>query len=479
MTEITHVKDLTERNIKEILGILLLGGFFTMLNETALNIAFPSIMIEYAVSASTVQWLTTIFVFISGIVFLVSAYLMKKYSTRNLFAGALGFLVIGTIIGLVSNNFTLLFISRVIQAIGTGIFVPLVINSVMLLSPIEKRGFVMGLVSLVIFAAPMVSPVLMGAIMGITNWHAFFLLMLIFFIITGFVGYQHLKNISGRSSPELDVTSVILSIIGFGGILTAFSYIGELGFNILTISSFIIGIISLTLFCLRQFRIKQPLLDLRVFKNKIFAVGIIINTLSIMITFAIVILLPMYLQTALGTTSLIASLIMLPGSILNCFLPIVAGHIYDKKGPKIIVASGLIISCISMLLLSHLTITTSLTIIIILNCGFYVGSAITVSPNQTNTLSSLNQESYTSGSAIMTALQQMGGAVGSSLFVSFMSFGQVNYLKNIAHPTATQQIQGLVTGVNFSFTLAAIVLAVLFVFALTLKKQNHKKEESV
>ena len=461
---------INKNNTKLVLIILLLGGFVSMLNETALNITFSTIMSQFHILAGTVQWLTTIYVLVSGIVFLISAFLIERFSTRKLFLSAMVFLIIGTIVSFFSTNFPVLFAGRLIQAIGTGIVVPLIFNTVLILIPREKRGLVMGLVSLVILSAPMIAPVLMGFLMGFMDWHWFFLMVLAFFIVITVLGLSFLRNVTETTHPKLDILSVILATVGFSGIITGFSGLGDYGLSLNVTVPLIIGVAGLIFFVIRQLTMEQPLLDFHVFKYPFFTIGIIINVINVMIVFAAVVILPIYLQNGLGTTSLVASLVMLPASVLNCLLPLISGHIYDKRGPRIVISSGLAIMCISLIFLSNLSASTTLTTVLIINCGVYVGSALLMSPNQTNTLGNLDSKHYASGSAIMTALQQMGGAIGSSLFVSFMSFGQNSYLKNIANPDSAQQISALVSGVNFSFMIGAVVLAFVFVLSLFLKK---------
>ena len=461
---------LNKNNTKKILFVLLLGGFISMLNETALNIAFPHIMLQFNISAGTVQWLTTIYVLVSGIVFLISAFLIERFSTRKLFTSSMILLIIGTIVAGVSTSFSVLFTGRVIQAIGTGIIVPLIFNTVLILIPREKRGLVMGLVSFVVLSAPMLAPVLMGFLMGFTDWHWFFLLVLVFFIATAILGLSFLRNVTETTHPKLDILSVILAALGFGGIITGFSGLGDYGLSANVTIPLIIGVISLILFTIRQLTMKDPLLDLHVFKYPFFTIGILINVVNVMAIFAVVVMLPMYLQTALGTTSLIASLVMFPGTALGSFLPLLSGHIYDKKGPRIVISSGLAVMCVSLIFFSHLSTSTTLMAVLIMTCGIYVGSSLLMSPNQTNTLGNLNPKHYASGSAIMTALQQMGGAIGSSLFVSFMSFGQHSYLRNLVNPTATQQVSALVSGVDFAFAIGAVMLVFVFVLSLFLKR---------
>lgn len=468
----SNEKSFIQTHTKKILFVLLMGGFMCMLNETALCIAYPHIMVQYNISAGTVQWLTTIFVLISGIVFLMSAYLIQRFTTRKLFLSSMLFLILGTIIAGFSPNFQILMISRVIQAIGTGILVPLIFNSVLILIPHEKRGLVMGLVSFVVLSAPMFSPVLMGFLLGFTDWHWFFLMVFIFFIATTIMGMVYLRNITEILDTKLDVLSVLLAAIGFTGIITCFSNMGENGWSLNVILPLIMGIITLIGFIIRQLRMEHPFLNIRVFKHSFFSIGVLINVVNIMIIFAMVIILPIYLQNVLGTSSFVASLVMLPGTALGSFLPLLSGHIYDKRGPRIVICTGIAIMCVSMILLSHLSATTTLLAVLSIICVLYIGSALLMSPNQTHTLGNLESKEYASGSAIMTALQQIGGAVGSSLFVSFMTFGQISYLSNIITPNSIQQLEALLAGINFSFAIGAVFLGIAFVFSLFLKKNT-------
>lgn len=462
-----------QNHTKKILFVLLLGGFMCMLNETALSIAYPHIMVQYNISAGTVQWLTTIFVLVSGIVFLMSAFLIESFSTRKLFLSSMVTLILGTIIAGVSSNFQILMIARVIQAIGTGILIPLIFNSVLILISPEKRGLVMGLVSFVVLSAPMFSPVLMGFLLGFTDWHWFFLMVFIFFIATTIMGMVYLRNITEIIDTKLDIASVILAAIGFTGVITCFSNLGDNGFSLNVILPLLTGILALIIFTVRQLRMEHPLLNIRVFKHSFFSIGVLINVVNFMMIFAVVIILPIYLQNVLGTSSFVASLVMLPGTALGSFLPLLSGHIYDKKGPRIVISTGIVIMCISMIMLSHLSATTTLLMVLAIICGLYFGSALLMSPNQTHTLGNLESKEYASGSAIMTALQQMGGAIGSSLFVSFMTFGQIKYLSNIINPNSIQHLNGLLAGINFSFTIGAAMLGVLFILSLFLKKKNQ------
>lgn len=462
----------SKSHTNRILFLLVLGGFLSMLSETALNIAFPHIMAQFHISAGTVQWLTTVYVYVSGIVFLMSAFLIQRFSTRKLFIAAMAFLITGTIVACFSSNFNMLFVGRVIQAIGTGILVPLIFNTVLILIPHEKRGATMGIVTLVVMFAPTIAPVIMGFIMGFVDWHWFFVLVLVCFITISIAGISYLTNVTEVGRPKLDYLSVILASIGFGGVLISLGGIGEGGFSLNVIIPLIVGIISLLVFGKRQLTLEKPMLDLHTFKYPSFSIGILIIMTNVMIIFAMVIILPIYLQSVIGTTSFMASLVLLPGSILNSILSLVSGRIYDEHGPKLVISSGLAIMCISMVFLSFISTSTVLLVIVLLQTCFSIGTGLIMAPTQTNTLGILPPKYYASGSAIMTSLQQIGGAIGSALFVSFMTLGQNKYLENLTNPNTTQQVSALVYGVNFAFLMGAVVLGLVFVLSLFLKHKT-------
>ncbi|OWT33706.1 MFS transporter [Methanobrevibacter sp. 87.7] len=457
---------------KLIIAILIIGGFFSMLNETALNVAFPHIMIEYGITAGTVQWLTTAYVLVSGIVFLMTAFLIKKYTTRKLFLSAMILMIIGTIVSIISTSFITLLIGRIIQALGTGIIVPLVFNSVMYITIPQKRGLMMGIVSLVVLSAPIFAPVLMGLVMEVTDWHAYFLLMLVLFIISALIASRKLENITETKPAKLDIISLILAAIGCTLVIYGFSNLGEEAL-VNVIITLIVGIVIIGLFAYRQLHIDHPLLGIHVFKDKLFTIGVLTNLGNIMVIFGIVILIPMYLETAIHTSSLTASLVMLPGTVIGSILPIISGHIYDEHGPRIVICTGIGIMVISTFALTTLSLNTGFLLLGLIICGFYLGSGLSLSPNQTNTLGNLKSEDYASGSAILTSTQQIGGAVGSSLFTSFMTIGQNRYLSTIANPSGIQHTIALVKGVNFSFLIAGIFLAVIFVLKLFLKQNKE------
>lgn len=122
-----------------ILAILMIGAFITFLNNTLLNIALPSIMADLRVGPTTVQWLSTGFMLVNGVLIPATAFLIQKYSVRRLFLAAIGLFTIGTVIGGLAHAFPLLLTSRMVQASGAAIMMPLLMNVMLISFPVEKR----------------------------------------------------------------------------------------------------------------------------------------------------------------------------------------------------------------------------------------------------------------------------------------------------------------------------------------------------
>ena len=235
------------------------------------------------------------------------------------------FSIAGTFVALIAPSFEILLVARVLQAVGTALLLPLMFNTILVIFPIEKRGAAMGLIGLVIMFAPASGPSISGLILANLSWHWIFWISLPFFIISLVCGLLFLPNISKLTKPKIDILSIILSTLGFGGIVYGFSSAGGHGdggggwTSPVVVATLVIGVLSLLLFSIRQLRMKQPMMDLRVFRYPMFTVGLILVFICMMIILSSMLILPMYLQQGMAVTALTAGLVLLPGSLLNGF----------------------------------------------------------------------------------------------------------------------------------------------------------------
>lgn len=447
---------------------LMLGAFVGLFSETALNMAFTNLMDEFSIGASTVQWLTTGYLLVLGILVPISALLMQWFTTRRLFTASLLLSIVGTIIAALSPSFTSLLIARIVQAMGTGLLLPLMTNIILLIFPANKRGTVMGLMGLVIMCAPAIGPTLSGLIVDNLGWEFIFWISLPLLLFTFGFGLKFIKNVADITKPKIDILSMLLSTLGFGGIVFGFSSFAEhsLG-EIIVLLPLIVGIISLILFVLRQFKLETPMLNLRVFKYPMFTLGVLMLFLGMMMILSSAILLPLYLKGSLLLSAAVAGLLLLPGGVLNGAMAPVTGRIFDKSGPKILLPLGFLVAGIASFLFTTLSTETSNITFILMHCTLFIGIAMVVMPAQTNGLNQLPVKYYPDGSAVMNTLQQIAGAIGTTLAITLMSSGQEKFAK--ITPSATQP-EILSAGIEHAYLFITAIACIGLVISFFVKR---------
>jgi DHA2 family lincomycin resistance protein-like MFS transporter len=453
---------------------LLICGFMGMFSETSLNMSINGLMKEFQISASTVQWLTTSYLLVLGILIPISGLLIKRFLTKNIFITGLCFSILGLVIEATSSSFAILLIGRIIQATGTGLLTPLLFNTVLVIFPPQKRGTAMGIVSLVMMFAPATGPIISGLIIQYLNWHWIFLIPIPFLLLAMGIGIVYLIDLSSNQKPKIDILSIILSTIGFGGIVFGFSHAGEEngGWTSLTVLiSFIAGGFSLILFVNRQLSIKNPILNLRVFKHPMFIMGIGLTILANLIIFANNFLLPMYMQGGLGFTSSEAGLLLLPGGIINGVMALLNGRIFDKYGPRWLVIPGFILGTTSVLVFSKLSITTQSFTIVVFHTLLMVGMSMITTPSQTNGLNQLERTLYPDGSAMINTTIQTSGAIGIAIAVSILNVSQHSFLSHAMNPfQPANQVRALVMGIQHAYLFATIIAIIGLACSFLIKR---------
>ncbi|MFC6332012.1 DHA2 family efflux MFS transporter permease subunit [Paenibacillus septentrionalis] len=456
---------------------MLLSGFIGLFSETALNVALTPLMGILEVGPTTIQWLTTGYLLVLGILVPVSGMLLQWFTTRQLFTASLLFSIAGTLVAALAGSFEILMVARVLQAVGTALLLPLMFNTILVIFPVEKRGSAMGLIGLVIMFAPASGPSISGLILANLSWNWIFWISLPFFIISIICGLLFLPNISQVTKPKIDVFSIVLSTLGFGGIVYGFSSAGGHGetgggwSSPIVIVTMAIGILSLVIFSIRQLKVKEPMMDLRAFKYPMFTLGLILIFICMMMMLSSMLILPMYLQQGLAVTALTAGLVLLPGSLLNGFLSPVMGRLFDKFGPKWLVTIGLIVVSVVLFLYTGIKPATPLGMIITLHIFMMIGISMIMMPAQTNGLNQLPPRFYPHGTAIMNTLQQVSGAIGTAVAVSILSAGQTRFLSNVADAENPENIlAGFTYGVQHAFIFALVLSLIGLVISFFIKR---------
>ena len=456
-------------NTKAIIGVLVFSAFIAVFNETILNVALNTLMEEMKVTAGTIQWIITAYMIVVAVMVPITAFLIQSFETKKLYLGAMTLLLIGTISAACSTSFVMLLISRMLQASGTGMMIPIMMNTVLIVTPPEKHGSAMGICGCAISLGPALGPTVAGCVLQFFSWHALFIILIPLIVLAMILGYIYLVNVSILTKPKIDIISIVLSSLGVGGIIYGISsFSGDGNMKIIGVI-FIIGIISLILFGKRQLSLKEPMLEIRTFKYPVFSIGVVLVMISMMTMFTMNVMLPMFLQGALKTTTFVAAMTLLPATLANGIVTPIGGKIYDKFGAKVLIPVGFTIILVSVFILSRSNSDTSVLKIIIAYIVVCIGVGITMSPSQTNSLNQLPKKDYPHGVAILNTLQQISAAIGSSLFIGIMSAAQLKALSN----SATEQV-AVATGFQSATLAAAIFVLLGLCLSFALRLGNKK-----
>lgn len=471
-----------------MIAILFIGAFVAFLNNTLLNIALPTIMDEFSVKPSTVQWVTTAYMLVNGILIPASAFFVTKFTNRRLFIVAMSLFSMGTFLAFITPSFALLIVARMIQASGSALMMPLLMNIMLAAFPIEKRGTAMGVFGLVMFTAPAIGPTLSGWVIEHYTWRTLFAIVLPFSLATLVYAIFRLKNITENRDMSLDVTSLLLSSVGFGGLLYGFSTAGEKGWGSpIVYGTIMIGALSLLLFVLRQLKMNDPMLDFKIYQYPMFALASVISIVISVSMFSAMLLTPLYVQSVRGISPLEAGILMLPGAIVMGLMSPITGRLFDKYGAKVLAVTGLSITIAMTYLLSTLTMESGYYYIMVIYTVRMFGMSMVMMPIMTNGLNQLPMRSNPHGTALNNTLQQVSGAIGSAVLLTIMtkkteSIGKQLFMDAQANgtvpadPSAMEQfqkqieLQAMLEGINFTFFISTVIAAVALVLTFFVKR---------
>lgn len=479
-------------NIKRgpIIATLIIASFVGILSQTLLNVALPVMMEDLGVSANTIQWLTNGYMLVNGVLIPVTAFLIERFSTRRLFLAGISFFALGTLLASIAPGFEVLLIGRIVQALGAGILMPLMTFVILTIYPVEERGKAMGMIGLAMVFAPAIGPTLSGWLLEHYTWRSLFYVVFPISLLSLLFGFRAMRDVTEVKPTNLDLFGIMLSTLGFGGILYGITEAGTHSWSSApVVTSLAIGSICLALFIWRELTVERPILEFRVFKYSMFSLTTLINAIVTMAMFSGMILLPIYLQTLRGFTPLESGLLLLPGAILMGIMSPITGMIFDKIGARLLSVVGLIITAATTWEFSTLTLDSSYSFIITLYTVRMFGMSMLMMPIQTAGLNQLPARLNAHGSAMSQTLRNVSGALGTALLVTIMthraeSRGTELLLERGINPetdpagAAQVMQQAMVDGINYSFIVAFWMIVFTIVLALFIRKVKPEEEKT-
>jgi DHA2 family lincomycin resistance protein-like MFS transporter len=460
-----------------VLRVLVMSTFVVILNETIMVNAIPRLMRDFAVPATSAQWLSTAFMLTMAVVIPTTGWFLQRVSTRAAYGVAMGLFLTGTTLAAAAPSFAVLLGARVVQATGTAVMMPLLMTSLMTLVAPRDRGRVMGNVTLVMSVAPALGPAVSGVLLQLGSWRLIFVAVLPVAGLVAAFGARELVDVAEPKASRIDVASVALSAVGFGALVCGLSGLGEGSRATHVVSPWLItaaGVVALVAFTLRQLSLQRsgaPLLDLRALTFAPFTVALALMCAAFMAMMGAMILLPLYLQDVLGLSTLRTGLLLMPGGLAMGLLGPVVGRAYDRVGAARLVVPGAVAMAVSLGLFTQVTPHTSSWLVLADHVVLMVALAAIFTPVFTSGLSVLPPHLYTHGSAILGSLQQVAAAAGTAIVVSVMAARAVAAGTGGADP-----VGALSTGVRWGFGVGALLGLVAVAIAFAVRTPSLARE---
>lgn len=412
-----------------ILTFITFVGNFTQLQLSA---ALPTIVSDFGISVTTGQWLTSIFQLVMGVMVPLTAYLTRRFSTRQIVIASMAVFTLGSVFAWLGSSFVLVLIGRLLEAVGTGVMWPVLQITVFSIYPLSRRGMAMGTVGMAMSVAPAIGPTLGGVQTDLNGWRSIFLTLTVIGVISLFLAIFGLRNFGTRdASAKADFFSVGLSIFGFGGLMFGFTNIESYPFtHPMVWLAMLIGVVGIVWFVLRQIHgarrqsadpSKQPpLLNLSVLKNKSFTVGTVTAALSFFAFSSIMVIMPLYIQDCRGYSATISGLVMLPGAFGQCIAQFFGGKALDRFGARPVALIGSITLLFGTIMMSLISMTSWIWWVSIWQFVRQIGMGFVLMPITTWSLNCLEPEEVSAGSAVTNTVRQIAGAIGAPVLVILM-----------------------------------------------------------
>lgn len=453
---------------------LLAGTLLVVLNLTLLSPALPSIMADIGVSATTAQWLTSGYSLVEAVVIPLSAFLMGRFSTRQLFIGGMSVFAAGSLMAALAPSFGFLLAGRMMQALCTGIVMPMSTTLMLLMFPRERRGTAMGIVSLVIGFAPAIGPSVAGLLVDNIGWRALFIVVLVLTLAVICLSAFWLHNKTGFERTKFDLVSVLLSSFGLVSLLYGLSSFTSSDNLAVTVGLICAGVVLIALFVVRQFKLEQPMLRVQILATHNYRVSVCTIVLIQMSLMGMGVIMPLYIQGVLGYGATISGVSMLPGALLGAFAGVFAGRLFDRFGVRKVAIPGFIVVLLGAAGLTLYGVDTSIIFVGVAYTLLSVGMQFAMTPMNTWGVNSLDNSVVQHAQSLSNTLNQVAGSFGTALLVSLSALGPT-----LAPGSA--ELEQTMAGYHLAICVTALLLLVAFLFVCVFAhdKSNKSNKESV
>ena len=392
-----------------------------ILAETALNVTYPELAQVFQISLDITQWLTAGYLLMVTIMMGTTAYLLKRFPAKRLQLVAALLFIVGDVGSALAMNFPVLMVSRLLQAMATGLSTPMFFHLIFTLVPREKLGAMTGVAGMVISFAPALGPTYGGWLATVWSWRAIFWFVLPVALISLWLGQRFITATPAKQPAHFNLASFLALALAMFTWIYALSMIGRFGFTGLFYWLLVLALALYGFFIYLNFRGATPLVDLRIFQHLAVSLDGLTYFCLQFINIGLSLVIPIYAQYTLHASAFISGVILLPGTLVGAVMSPLAGALADRVGFAVPVIGG---SCLLTLGAAgfffgqaQLTVLKMTLLFVVLRAGFNMAFANTISNASTH----VELQNTADVSSLFNMLQQLAGATGVVFLASLMA----------------------------------------------------------
>ena len=401
-----------------LFALITLGAALGNLSQTGVNAMLPSAMAELGVDVDVGQWLTTGYMLVLGVAVPVATFLMRRLDDRNYLVLSFVLFVAGSLLDYVAPEFFSMLLGRILQAISVGLLIPKMQTIAMTKFPPGRQATAMGIAGIALGFAPSIGPTVGGGLDYAFGWRSFFLVLLVISLVLLVLTFPLVDHGPSSSEARFETLSFILSTLGFGGVLLGLSQASTYGLRSAWVwAPTIVGVVCLVLFVRRQQRIEQPLMDMRIFKSRIFVDGLMASVFLFACYMGVTLVIPLFVQNLQGGTSLDTGLVTLPTVFTAVLVNPISGILADKTSPRLaalVFGSFLTVGSILSVFVDE---GTPLWLLSVYQTIRAIGVSGSIGPLLTFALADLKGPLIGHGSSAMVVIRQVAATFGTAIMV--------------------------------------------------------------
>jgi EmrB/QacA subfamily drug resistance transporter len=451
--------------------VFLFGIFMALLDQTIVNVALPTFAKEFSASPTTIEWVVTAYLLSLAVFIPISGWAGDRFGTKRTFMFALVTFTLGSALCISSWSIHSLIAFRVFQGVGGGMLTPVGMSMLMRAFPPSERAQAGAVLAIPMVVAPASGPVLGGYLVEYQSWHWIFAINIPIGVVALLVAGLLLREERQENPGRLDMPGFLLASAGLATVMYALAEAGTRGLDdtrVLLIG--MAGVAILSVFATIELRAEQPMVDLRLFRDKLFRAANTVSYVSFAGFAGALFLLPLLLQAEMGLSPLESGLTTFPQAIGVAMMAQPAGRLYPYIGPRRMIAFGLTGATLATVAFLLVDLNTSQWWIrgIMLFRGW--SFAFTMIPLQVAVFATIRSEDTGRASAIFNAGQQVAASFGVAILATALSNRLLHYGAVLGSP-ATRD--GALLAFHDAFVPAIALSALGVVVAVLLINDKH------